>query len=152
MTTKDAIAIAGLISTSGTLGRKSYVSQEDATAVARLRGAGAIMLGATNVPELCLAGESDNLIYGRSATPVPSSPILLVQILSFLKGGKCSLSAMNKYMLNNAPSAPTHPMMIPASSAFDISFARCKSAKRLHYKSDVAFPSSPLVELRAEKE
>ena len=69
MTTKDSIAIAGMISTAGTLGRKSHVSQEDATVVARLRGAGAIMLGNTNVPELCLAGESDNLIYGASSNP-----------------------------------------------------------------------------------
>ena len=69
MTTKDSIAIAGMISTAGTLGRKSYVAQEDATAIARLRGAGAIMLANTNVPELCLAGETDNLIYGRSSNP-----------------------------------------------------------------------------------
>ena len=69
MTAKDSIAIAGLISTAGTLGRKSYVSQADATTIARLRGAGAIMLGNTNVPELCLAGETDNLIYGRSNNP-----------------------------------------------------------------------------------
>ena len=69
MTTKDSIAIAGVISTAGTLGRKSFVAQEDSTAIARLRGAGAIMLGNTNVPELCLAGETDNLIYGRSSNP-----------------------------------------------------------------------------------
>ena len=69
MTAKDSIATAGVTTTSGTLGRKSYVPQEDATVIARLRGAGAIMLGNSNVPELCLAGESDNLIYGRSSNP-----------------------------------------------------------------------------------
>ena len=69
MTTKDSIATAGVITTSGTLGRKSHTPQEDATVIARLRAAGAIMLGNTNVPELCLAGESDNLIYGRSNNP-----------------------------------------------------------------------------------
>ena len=69
MTAKDSIATAGVVTTSGTLGQRSYVPQEDATAIARLRGAGAIMLGNTNVPELCLAGESDNLIYGRSSNP-----------------------------------------------------------------------------------
>ena len=69
MTTKDSIATAGVITTSGTLGRKSHLPQEDATVVGRLRAAGAIMLGNTNVPELCLAGESDNLIYGRSNNP-----------------------------------------------------------------------------------
>ena len=69
LTTKDSIAMAGVITTSGTLGRKSHVPQEDATVIARLRAAGAIMMGNTNVPELCLAGESDNLIYGRSNNP-----------------------------------------------------------------------------------
>ncbi len=69
MTAKDSIATAGVVTTSGTLGRTSYVPREDATVVARLRGAGAIMLGNSNVPELCLAGESDNLIYGRSSNP-----------------------------------------------------------------------------------
>ena len=69
MTTKDSIATAGVVTTSGTVGRKSYVPKEDATVIARLRGSGAIMLGNSNVPELCLAGESDNLIYGRSSNP-----------------------------------------------------------------------------------
>ena len=69
MTTKDSVAMAGVITTSGTLGRRSHVPQEDATVIKRLRGAGAIMLGNTNVPELCLAGESDNLIYGCSNNP-----------------------------------------------------------------------------------
>jgi amidase len=69
MTVKDSIATAGVTTTTGTVGQKSYVPQEDSTVVAKLRGAGAIMLGNTNVPELCLAGESDNLIYGRSSNP-----------------------------------------------------------------------------------
>ncbi len=37
---------------------------EDATGVARLKAAGAIVLGKTNVPEISLAYESDNLVYG----------------------------------------------------------------------------------------
>ena len=69
MTTKDALDIRGVVTTGGTMGRASRVAREDATTVARLGAAGAIMLGNTNVPELCLAGESDNLIYGRSNNP-----------------------------------------------------------------------------------
>jgi amidase len=45
------------------------VPEQDATAVARLRAAGAIVLGKTNVPELSLAFESDNLVYGRTNNP-----------------------------------------------------------------------------------
>ena len=54
LTIKDAIETAGLISTGGTKGRVSFVPVHDATAVARLRAAGAIILGNTNVPELSL--------------------------------------------------------------------------------------------------
>lgn len=68
-TLKDAIETAGVISTGGTLGRKSFVPAEDAVAVKRLREAGAILLGKTNCPELGWAWESDNLIYGRTNNP-----------------------------------------------------------------------------------
>jgi len=68
-TLKDAIEAEGLISTGGTLGRASYVPQEDATVLKRLRAAGAILLGKTNCPELGWAWESDNLIYGRTYNP-----------------------------------------------------------------------------------
>jgi amidase len=37
--------------------------------VARLKGAGAVVLGKTNVPEISLAFESDNLVYGRTNNP-----------------------------------------------------------------------------------
>ena len=40
MTVKDSIATAGVITTTGTLGQRSYVPQEDATVVAKLRGGG----------------------------------------------------------------------------------------------------------------
>jgi amidase len=58
-----------VISTCGTRGRASFVPQRDATAVARLRAAGAVILGKTNVPDMLLAFETDNLIYGRTNNP-----------------------------------------------------------------------------------
>ena len=69
LTTKDAVEISGVVSASGTKGRASYVAALDATVITRLQGAGGIMLASTNVPELCLAGESDNLVYGRTSNP-----------------------------------------------------------------------------------
>lgn len=69
VTIKDTLDTAGIISTAGTLGRKDYIPLEDATSVARLRAAGAIVLGKTNVPELAVALETDNLIYGRTNNP-----------------------------------------------------------------------------------
>jgi amidase len=45
MTIKDSIDTEGVISTGGTVGRMNYVPKKDATVVARLRAAGAILLG-----------------------------------------------------------------------------------------------------------
>jgi len=69
ITIKDSFDTEGIISTAGTKGRASYIPQQDATAVARMRSAGAILLGKTNLPELSLAYESNNLIYGRTNNP-----------------------------------------------------------------------------------
>jgi len=69
MTVKDSLDTAGMISTAGTLGRKTFVPARDATAVARLRNAGAIVLGKTNCSELTLSYETDNLVYGRTSNP-----------------------------------------------------------------------------------
>jgi amidase len=68
-TVKDNVDVAGVICTAGTTGRASFVPSRDATVVARLRGAGAIVLGKTNLPELALAFETDNLVYGRTNNP-----------------------------------------------------------------------------------
>jgi amidase len=69
MTIKDSFDTAGVISTGGTKGRSQYVPREDATIVARLKASGAILLGKTNTPELTLAWETDNLVYGRTNNP-----------------------------------------------------------------------------------
>jgi len=73
VTIKDAFETAGIVSTGGTLGRQHFVPRHDATAVRRLKQAGAIVLGKTNLPEISLAWESDNLIYGRANNPYDSS-------------------------------------------------------------------------------
>jgi amidase len=69
MTIKDTLETEGVICTGGTKGRANFVPKADATAVARLRAAGAIFLGKTNVPELAGAAETDNLVYGRTNNP-----------------------------------------------------------------------------------
>src|SRR5438552_646080 len=58
-TVKDTIETAGVVCTSGTKGRASFVPIQDATVVARLRAAGAILLGKTNTAELGLGFETD---------------------------------------------------------------------------------------------
>lgn len=69
MTIKDNLDTAGVISTGGTKGRAAFVPREDAVVVARLRAAGAILLGKTNTPELTMAYETDNLVHGRTNNP-----------------------------------------------------------------------------------
>ncbi len=53
----------------GTKLREGHVAAQDAPLVARLRQAGAIILGMTNTPELLMAWETDNLLYGRTNNP-----------------------------------------------------------------------------------
>jgi amidase len=74
MTIKDSLDTEGVVTTGGTVGRLHYVPRKDATAVARLRKAGAILLGKTNTPEFTLAGggiagvnATANIIYGISS-------------------------------------------------------------------------------------
>jgi amidase len=69
MTIKDSFDTAGVISTGGTSGRSTFVPPQDATVVARLRDAGAILLGKTNTSELTLSYETNNLIYGQTNNP-----------------------------------------------------------------------------------
>ncbi len=66
---KDTIEVAGMPCSGGTLGRKSFVPEADATVVSRLRDAGAIVLGKGNTPEFACAFETDNLAYGRTNNP-----------------------------------------------------------------------------------
>ncbi len=66
---KSSIEVAGLRCESGTRLRAGHVATQDAPLVARLRAAGAIVLGVTNTPELLMAWETDNLLYGRTNNP-----------------------------------------------------------------------------------
>ncbi|RYY75746.1 MAG: amidase [Gammaproteobacteria bacterium] len=71
-TVKDSFDTAGVVSTGGTLGRKNFIPQKDATVVARARAAGAILLGKTNTPEFTLGGGGKgtvNLVYGLTKNP-----------------------------------------------------------------------------------
>jgi len=66
---KSSVEVAGLRCEGGTRLRAGFVATQDAPLVARLRKAGAVVLGATNTPELLMAWETDNLLYGRTNSP-----------------------------------------------------------------------------------
>jgi amidase len=66
---KSSLAVSGMRCESGTRLRAGFVPAQDAPLVARLRAAGAIVLGVTNTPELLMAWETDNLLCGRTNSP-----------------------------------------------------------------------------------
>ncbi len=68
-TIKEFFQVAGMPRTAGLVARKGRIEQRDATAVARLRAAGFIVMGVTNVPEGGLWMETTNLVYGRTNNP-----------------------------------------------------------------------------------
>jgi Asp-tRNA(Asn)/Glu-tRNA(Gln) amidotransferase A subunit family amidase len=69
ITIKASIDVEGLRIEAGTNLRRGYVAKSDAPLVQRLKRAGAIVLGVTNTPELLMAWETDNLLYGRTSNP-----------------------------------------------------------------------------------
>ena len=69
MTIKDSLDTRDMITTWGTSGRKTFLPGQDATAVSRLRSAGAILLGKTNTPEFTLSFQTDNSLFGPTRNP-----------------------------------------------------------------------------------
>ncbi len=68
-TIKECFAVVGMPNTSGLVARKSVIVDRDATTVTRLKQAGCIVLGVTNVSELCMWMETTNRVYGRTNNP-----------------------------------------------------------------------------------
>ena len=69
VTVKDSFDMAGLPTLAGSKFRLGHRGGVDATAVARLRAAGAIILGKTNCPEFLRSYETDNYVTGRTNNP-----------------------------------------------------------------------------------
>ncbi len=69
ITVKDALATAGLRTTSGEPDRAEHVPDGDAVAVARLRRAGCVIVGKSNVPTGVTGQETANPIFGRTVNP-----------------------------------------------------------------------------------
>ncbi len=69
ITVKECFHMAGTASTAGVVRFAGEIMSQDATLVRRLRRAGAIVLGKTNVPQLMLIHETDNPLYGRTNNP-----------------------------------------------------------------------------------
>ena len=59
----------GALATNGSLAYRTFVPDVDCEAVARLRAAGAIIVGKTNNPEFCYRGTTDNRVFGTTRNP-----------------------------------------------------------------------------------
>ena len=69
MTVKESYNVAGLPTTWGLSAAKEFRPQADALAVERLKAAGAVILGKTNVPVLLADWQSYNEVYGTTNNP-----------------------------------------------------------------------------------
>ena len=69
ITLKESINVTGLQTTCGVPEWKGYVSQHDAPVTTRIRAAGAVLLGKTNVPPMLADWQSANPIFGRTNNP-----------------------------------------------------------------------------------
>lgn len=72
---KDNIATHGLPTTCGSRLLEGYVSPFEATAVRKLRDAGAVVLGKTNLDEFAMGSSTENSAYGPTRNPVDPSRV-----------------------------------------------------------------------------
>ena len=70
LTIKDTIETSGIRTTSGSKMRVDYVPSSDAPSVARLKAAGAIILGKSNASEMAMDYNADNPVFGRTNHPL----------------------------------------------------------------------------------
>ena len=69
LTIKDCIYVAGLPTTGGLPERRQAIADTDARLAARVRAAGAVLLGKTNVPPYAADWQAANPLFGRSNNP-----------------------------------------------------------------------------------
>ncbi|NEW85993.1 amidase [Rhodopseudomonas sp. WA056] len=69
MTVKESFNVAGLPTTWGFVEQKNFVAQQDALAIQRVKAAGGVILGKTNVPVALGDWQSYNDVYGTTGNP-----------------------------------------------------------------------------------
>lgn len=88
VTVKESLDLVGTPSTFGLPSRANTLAERDDTYVERLRLAGAIVVGKTNVPQLLIYNEADNPLYGRT-----NNPWMLARTPGGSSGGQAAIIA-----------------------------------------------------------
>jgi amidase len=88
ITIKESLDVEGTPSTAGVPARKGHLAPRDARTVSRLRAAGAVVFGKTNVCTWLADFQSDNPVYGRT-----NSPWNLARTPGGSSGGSATLAA-----------------------------------------------------------
>jgi amidase len=128
MALKDLRSVRGIVSTEGSPIFKNFVPTEDSLMVARLRAAGAIFIGKTNMPEFGLGSHTYNPVYGathnafdlgRSAggSSGGAAVALALRMVPFADGTDAGGSLRNPAGWNNVFGFRTSIGRIPAEAA-----------------------------------
>jgi len=96
ITIKDGRKVKGFMCTFGNKSPMNHIATEDATVVARLRAAGAIVVSIANIPDFSMSYETDNKLFGSTKNPYD-----LTHSSGGSSGGVASIIAAGRSSIRN---------------------------------------------------
>jgi hypothetical protein len=140
---KDVIATAGIPTTYGSPIYRDFVPEQDAIVVRRLKRAGAIVIGKTNVPEFGLGSHTFNEVFGATRNPYDprrsaggssggATAALASRLVPLADGSDYAGSLRNPAAWNNVFSLRTSPGLVPRDTRSVLSGAERDRADGAH--------------------